>query len=57
MASKALGEITGETIEEPPHPLVGTEAPPFSLPDMYGRTVTNADFKDKVAVLQIGTTW
>jgi len=42
-----------------PSPLVGKPAPKFSLPalDAPGRTVSDADFKDKVTLLNVWASW
>ena len=34
-----------------------TQAPPFSLPDLSGQTVSSKAFAGKVAVLSFGATW
>ena len=36
---------------------VGKPAPAFALPDLAGKTVSLADFKGRVVVLKLATTW
>ena len=36
---------------------VGKPAPAFKLPDLAGKTVSLADFKGRVVVLKLATTW
>jgi peroxiredoxin len=36
---------------------VGKPAPAFTLPDLAGKNVSLADFKGKVVVLKLATTW
>jgi len=37
--------------------LPGTKAPGFSLPDLTGKTVTSAAFRDKVMLINFWATW
>ena len=40
-----------------PGPVEGSPAPPFSLTDLSGRTVTLADYRGKVVLLDFWATW
>jgi len=51
---KTLGPQAGD---EPPSPLVGKPAPPFTLKGVKGSTVSLASYKGKVVLLDFWATW
>lgn len=56
-AIQAWYQMTGEMPLDSESPLIGKSAPPFTLPDIFGQPLALSDFKGKVVVLQIGSTW
>lgn len=48
-------QITGEKLST--NPMIGKKAADFALVDSNGRPISSANFRNKVLVLNIGSTW